>query len=333
MVVAGLGVDALIVFGLIGVALVLFVSEVIPNDVTAIGIIVALAAVEPVSGIEVGIGSREAISGFANPATITIVAMYMLSAGIQNTGLVQRLGIYLAEFTRGSESRALAATVCTTGPIAGFINNTPVVAIFIPMITDLAEKSGVSPSKLLLPLSYAAILGGTLTLIGTSTNILASDFSRELLDGRTIGMFEFSALGLVILLIGIAYLMTVGRWLTPARIPVDADLIEEFALEDHLAKVQVRQGSPVIGRTVDSLDDAPPVDEVETGFPRTRRTSARRSAKPAFRSSTALLYWRSGGRVSWSGTTWTSERSDRAISCWRGCLPSRSATSRSQATS
>jgi len=168
---------ALVVFGLIAVALVLFVSEVIPNDVTAIGIVVSLAALEPLTGV----GHRAAISGFANTATVTIVAMYMLSAGIQQTGVVQRLGLSLAAFTDGDETRALAATIATTGPIAGFINNTPVVAIFIPMISDLAEKTGISPSKLLLPLSYAAILGGTLTLVGTSTNLLASEFAADLL--------------------------------------------------------------------------------------------------------------------------------------------------------
>lgn len=251
MVLAGLTPEAIAVFALVGVALVLFVSEVIPNDVTAIGVVVALATL----GELIGITTRDAISGFSNPATITIVAMFMLSEGIQNTGLVQRLGVWLAGVTRGSEGRALAATVLSTAPIAGFINNTPVVAVFVPMITDLAEESGVSPSKLLLPLSYAAILGGTLTLIGTSTNILASDFARQLIEGRDgIGMFEFTSLGVVVLVVGVAYLLTVGRWLTPARIPVDADLVEEFDLDDYLGQVEVREDSPLVGLAVDEID-------------------------------------------------------------------------------
>ncbi len=255
MVVAGLSAGALVVFGLIAAALVLFVSEVIPNDVTAIGVIASLVVLEPWTGV----GARGAISGFANPATVTIVAMYMLSAGIQATGLVQRLGIYLADFTAGREFRALVATVCTTGPIAGFINNTPVVAVFIPMITDLAESSGISPSKLLLPLSYAAILGGTLTLIGTSTNILASDFARLLIPGRDgIGMFEFTGVGVLILVVGLAYLLTVGRRLVPARIPVDADAVAEFDLEDHLAVMRVRSGSTAVGEPVEAFDEAHP---------------------------------------------------------------------------
>lgn len=256
MVFAGMSTGALVVFALIGFALVLFVSEVIPNDVTAIGIIFALAALEPWTHI----GPKNAISGFANTATITIVAMYMLSAGIQNTGLVQRLGIHLAEFTRGEENRALAATVGTTGSIAGFVNNTPVVAVFIPMISDLARKSGISPSKLLLPLSYAAILGGTVTLIGTSTNLLASEFAATLLPREPIGMFEFTALGAVVLVVGIAYLMTIGRWLTPARIPVDSDLVEEFDLEDYLTQLRIEDDSAVVGLRVSELDEQADAD-------------------------------------------------------------------------
>ncbi|AWB26849.1 SLC13 family permease [Halococcoides cellulosivorans] len=249
--IAGVPFEAAVVFALIGVALVLFVTEVIPNDVTAIGVIVALAALGPT----LGLSARDAISGFSSPATITIVAMYMLSAGIQRTGLVQRLGVALARFADGDEGRALLATVGSTGPIAGVVNNTPVVAVFIPMITDLAEQSDVSPSKLLMPLSYAAILGGTLTLVGTSTNILASDFARQLIPGRDgIAMFEFSALGVVVLVVGVGYLLTIGRRLTPARIPVDVDLLETFALDDHLAQVRVPPDSPAVGERVSAID-------------------------------------------------------------------------------
>jgi di/tricarboxylate transporter len=244
-----------VVFALVVLALVAFVTEVVPNDVTAIALMAILVVLEPWTGV----GARGAISGFANPATVTIIAMYMLSAGVQETGLIDRLGVYLAAFTRGDEFRALLATVGTTGPIAGFINNTPVVAVFIPMITDLAKRSNTSPSKLLLPLSYAAILGGTLTLVGTSTNLLASDFARRLIDGRDgIGMFEFTALGAVLLVVGTAYLLTVGRWLTPARIPADADRVAEFDLSDHLAMVRVRSESPAVGTPLDVFDEAQP---------------------------------------------------------------------------
>ncbi|PAU83716.1 SLC13 family permease [Halorubrum salipaludis] len=253
-----LGVEvsgAAIVFLLILVVLAAFITEVVPNDVTAIGVVATLAILEPWTGV----GSRTAISGFANPATVTIIAMYMLSAGVQATGLVERLGVYLADFTAGREFRALVATVCTTGPIAGFVNNTPVVAVFIPMVTGLAEDTDLSPSKLLLPLSYAAILGGTLTLIGTSTNILASDFARLLIDGRNgISMFEFTGLGVVLLAVGLAYLLTVGWRLTPARVPVDSDPVAEFDLSDYLAFLYVRPDAAPVGQSVEAFDTEHP---------------------------------------------------------------------------
>jgi di/tricarboxylate transporter len=244
-----------VVFLLILAVLVAFVTEVVPNDVTAISVVAALVILEPWTGV----GARAAISGFANPATVTIIAMYMLSAGVRNTGIVERLGVYLAEFTAGREYRALVATVCTTGPIAGFVNNTPVVAVFIPMVTDLAESTNLSPSKLLLPLSYAAILGGTLTLVGTSTNIIASDFARLLIDGRDgIGMFEFTGLGAVLLAVGLAYLLTVGWRLTPARVPVGSDPVAEFGLNDYLTFMHVRPESPAVGQSVETFDSAYP---------------------------------------------------------------------------
>ncbi|MFW6448156.1 MAG: SLC13 family permease [Halobacteriota archaeon] len=251
--VAGLSTGALVVFAIVLVAVALFVTEAVSNDVTAIGVIVTLAFLEPV----IGLGPAEAISGFANSATITIVAMYMLSEGVDRSGLVQRLGFELARITHGDESRILAATVATTTPIAGFVNNTPVVAVFIPMVTDLANRSHVSPSKLLLPLSYAAILGGTLTLIGTATNLIASDLTAELLDRGPIGFFEFTPLGVAVAVVGVAYLLTVGRWLTPARLEPAPDLTAEFALEDHLYLLGVRAESAIAGQHFAEIEEPP----------------------------------------------------------------------------
>jgi len=243
--------ETALVFALILAALLLFVTERLPSDTTALAVLVSLVVFEPWTGVT----PTEAISGFASPATLTIVAMYMLSEGIQRTGLVGRLGAMLGRATRGDERRLLGATVGTTGLAASVVNNTPIVAVFIPMITDLAGRYGLSPSKLLLPLSYAAMLGGTLTLVGTATNILASDLSRQLL-GHPLSMFEFTKLGIVIFLVGAAYLLTVGRWLTPARIDPTADLTETFDLGNHLVRLVVRESSPLIDFRVDEMDAA-----------------------------------------------------------------------------
>jgi len=247
--VSPLSFETVLVFALVLVALLLFVTELLPSDTTALAVLVSLVVFEPWTGVT----ATEAISGFASPATLTIVAMYMLSEGVQRTGLVERLGAILGRATGGNERKLLGATVGTTGLAAGVVNNTPIVAVFIPMISDLAGRYGLSPSKLLLPLSYAAMLGGTLTLVGTATNILASDFSRQLL-GHPLSMFEFTKLGIIVFLVGAAYLLTVGRWLTPARIAPAADLTERFDLGNHLVRLVVRESSPLIGANVDEME-------------------------------------------------------------------------------
>ena len=239
---------ALVVFALVGVAVVLFVLEPVPPDITAIGVLVSLAVLEPLTQVP----ATEAIAGFASPAVVTIVAMYILSSGLERTGVVDWLGGRLARFTRGSERRLLGATTASTGVFAGLVNNTPVVAVFVPMVTGLADDIHVSPSKFLLPLSFAAMLGGTLTLVGSSINLLASDVLREAV-GRPLGMFEITPVGVVVLVAGLAYLLTVGYRLTPARRAPRADVVESYGLGRRLAQVRVREGSPLVGRTPTEL--------------------------------------------------------------------------------
>ncbi|ESP88620.1 SLC13 family permease [Candidatus Halobonum tyrrellensis] len=253
------------VFLVVLAALVLFVTEPVPVDITALGVLVALLTVGPVSAslaewglIASGltlVTTEQGLSGFANTATLTVLAMFVLSEGVRMTGIVQRLGAVLSRVTRGDEARQLGATVGLVGPISGFINNTAAVAILLPMVTDLAERGGTSPSKLLLPLSYASMFGGTLTLIGTSTNILASDLYARLAPdavARQFTMFEFLPLGVVLLVVGSAYLFTVGRYLTPERIKPRTDLTEEFGMAEYLTEVVVREDSPLVGQRVET---------------------------------------------------------------------------------
>ncbi|WP_394355554.1 SLC13 family permease [Halapricum desulfuricans] len=270
----GLSAGAAIVFAIILAALVLFATEVVPVDITALGILVALLLVQPVTeqlamwGVLQGpvyvltepgsdvTAVSQGLSGFASTATITVLAMFILSAGVRRTGAIQILGSKVAAYTRDDETRQLGATIGLVSPISGFINNTAAVAILLPMVTDLAHRGKSSPSKLLMPLSFASMFGGTLTLIGTSTNILASEITGRL--GRELGiatleefsMFEFTGLGIVVMIVGTIYLMTVGRLLTPARIKPAEDLTEEFEMADYLTEVVVREDSPIVGEAV-----------------------------------------------------------------------------------
>ena len=241
----GLSLDVLVVLAIIALALVLFATERFPVDLTAILVMVLLM----VFGEWTQISPREGISGFANPATITVLAMLMLSAGVSRTGVVQKIGNLMTSFAGESQFKQLGATIGVAGPASGFVNNTPVVAILVPVVSDLAHQGRTSPSKLLMPLSFASMLGGMLTLIGTSTNILASDVSDRLL-GRPFSMFEFTGLGLVILVVGSAYLMTIGYRLLPERIEPREDFIEEYELQDFLTEVTVREDSQIVGLTV-----------------------------------------------------------------------------------
>ena len=286
------------VFAVVAGALVLFATERVPVDVTAIGVMVALLVVEPLTALlaDAGLLAERlyvlhepgdavdpvavGLSGFASPATITVLAMFVLSAGVQRTGVIQILGAKVAALTGDSETRQLGATVGIVGPISGFINNTAAVAILLPMVTDLAHKGRTSPSKLLLPLSFASMFGGMLTLIGTSTNILASDLAGRLAiedparygDLHVFSMFEFTQLGVILLVVGSLYLMTVGRWLTPERIEPRGDLTQEFEMADYLTEVVVREDSPIVGQTVHDALEATDLDIDIVQLIRDRRT-------------------------------------------------------------
>ncbi|TMT87874.1 SLC13 family permease [Haloterrigena sp. H1] len=244
-----------VVFGIILIALVLFVTEWLPIDVTAILVMVLLMVLGADGVVNfTEISTAEGTSGFSNSATITVLAMLILSSGISRTGVVQIIGRKMSAFAGDDLDKQLFATIGVSGPISGFINNTPVVAILVPVISDIAHKGKTSPSKLLIPLSYASMFGGMLTLIGTSTNILASDVSARLLD-RPFAMFEFTQLGIVVLVVGSLYLMTVGHRLLPERVPVDEDYVQEYAIEEYLTDVVVDDDSPLIGSTVDDAID------------------------------------------------------------------------------
>ncbi len=250
-VVPPVTVNILVVFAIIVAALVLFITEPVPIDITAIGVMVALIVLEPWTQVDAATG----VGGFSSSATVTVLAMFVLSEGIRQSGLINMIGAWIAETFGDSPFKQLLAVLGLSGGTAGFINNTPVVAIMIPMVTAISQKTGISPSKLLMPVSFMAMLGGMLTLIGTSTNILASDVSARLI-GEPFSMFEFTQLGLIVLLTGGVYLATVGRYLLPERIQIDDELIEGFEMTEYLTEVVVRDDSPLIGKTVtQSLED------------------------------------------------------------------------------
>lgn len=239
-----LQLDAWLTAGVILVALALFITEVVTVDLAAIIIMALLLVLGLVS-------PEEGISGFANPATITVLAMFILSAGVERTGLVNLLAQRVARVAggRGLVPQLLAILIIVA-PVSAFINNTAAVAILLPLVVGLARETGRAPSKLLIPLSFGSMLGGVVTLIGTSTNLLASSISSRLGHGA-FTMFEFSAPGAIVALVGVLYLVLVGRFLLPDR---GVSASASYNVQEYLAEVTVPPGAPVAGRSLASLD-------------------------------------------------------------------------------
>lgn len=246
-----MNVDIILMLLLVVGIIILFLTEPISADFIAISVPVILIVLNKWTKIT----TEDALAGFSNTATITVLAMFILSSAVQKYGFVQVLGEKIQSLSDGNVTLRYFIVIATAALIAGILNNTPVVAIFIPLVVGLSRKINASPSKILLPLSYASMMGGTLTLIGSSSNLLASGISERLI-GKPFTMFEFTSLGLVVLIFGMAYLMTFGRKLTPARIKPLKDITESYKLNDYLTVVKVKEDSVFTGKTLqDSFED------------------------------------------------------------------------------
>ncbi len=229
--------------GVVVAALICFITEWLPVDITALCVAVVLIVLGLVT-------PDEGISGFGNSATITVMAMFILSAGITRTGVIQVFRDLLLKWGGKSITRQILVMGLLVGPISGFINNTAVVAIFLPIIEDWCKKRDISPSKLLMPLSFVTILGGMITLIGTSTNILASGIAKDLGYGE-FSLFQFTKLGIITFLIGLAYLAFIAPRLLPNRKNLNSDRIsEDYGLEDYVTEVIVKPDSKLIGKNL-----------------------------------------------------------------------------------
>lgn len=189
---------------------------------------------------------EEAISGFANPAVITIALLFVLSNAMQKSGILEYMVVRLNKLTEKSRFLGLLVFLITVAVASAFVNNTAIVAIFIPLTIRFAQKYNLSPSKLLMPLSYMAILGGTLTLVGTSTNLLVNSIYVNTTSATPLGMFEFAKFGGVMLVIGLGYLLVAVPLLIPSR-TVTSSLTKSYHLGGYLTELKVTADSPLVG--------------------------------------------------------------------------------------
>jgi len=223
-------------------ALISFIFEWLPVDITAITVTVVLMVLGLVT-------PEEGISGFGNNATITVMAMFILSAGISKTGVIQIIKRVLMSWGGESLERQIFTMGILVGPVSAFINNTAIVAIFLPLIEDWSKQKKISASKLMIPLSYATVMGGMMTLLGTSTNILASGTSQRL-GFREFHLFEFTKLGIITFSLGLLYLTFVAPRILPSRKSLTGSFDEDYGLKDYISEVVVTPRSPLIGKTV-----------------------------------------------------------------------------------
>lgn len=236
--------EAVLLLVFLVAAMASFFFELIPVDVTALCLLLALL----VSGI---IPLEEAIAGFSNKGVLTIGGLFILSHALMRTGLLEIVGERLS--TRFGIRRwvGIGVLLGLVAVMSGLLNNTAVVAMTIPLAVEICRRLQISPSKVLMPLSFAAIFGGTLTLIGTSTNLLVSAIVEQ--SGvEPLGMFEFTPLGLVFLFCGLAYVL----WLAPRSLPERAEiesLTSEFEMADYLTELRVIEDSKLVGKTVQDV--------------------------------------------------------------------------------
>ena len=233
--------DIAIALSILVIGFILFVTETFTLDVTALlllSILFLLGYLSP----------TEAVSGFSNPAVITIAFLFVLSHALQKTGVLEYIVIRVNRLASRSQVLGTAVYLIAIGITSAFVNNTAIVAIFMPVTIRLAHTYQVSPSKMLIPLSYAAILGGTLTLVGTSTNLLVNSIYSANGNVEPLGMFEFAQYGVILMSLGLLYLLFFAPRLLPSR-TVTSSLTKSYHLGGYLTEMKIVEGSPLLGKT------------------------------------------------------------------------------------
>ena len=235
---------------ILAAAIVLFVTEWVRVDIVALGVVVALM----LTGL---LTTTEALAGFSNPAVLSIAALFVVGGAVLNTGLADAIGRRILTIAGESEARLVVVIMVTVALLSAVMSSTGTVAVLLPAIVSVAQRKKISPSRLLMPLSFGALLGGSATLIGTPPNLIVSDLLRQA-GLEPFGFFDYTPIGLVLLVVGVAFMLLLGRRLLPDRKPQSAlqrvetpqELIAHYRLPDNLFRLRVRRESELAGRTV-----------------------------------------------------------------------------------
>lgn len=244
--------DLIIVLTVLAVTLVLFVSDRLRLDLIALMALLALA----LSGV---VSTGEAVAGFAEPVVLMIAGLFVVGAGLFNTGVADAMGRWVERVAGQSPARLIAVIMLVTAFLSAFLSSTGTVAVMLPVVIAIARSRGISPSRLLIPLAFASLLGGMQTLIGTPPNLIASTTLAQA-GLEPFGFFEFTPVGLVMLTIGIIFMVLFSPYLVPERETPDSarsqegpdwlELFREYGLDTELARLRVPAGSSLAGRSV-----------------------------------------------------------------------------------
>ena len=240
--------EILTVLAILAAVIVFLVTEWAPLEVLALLVMGVLA----VTGI---VSPKEALAGFSNPAVVTIWAVFILSGGLTRTGIANILGRQLLRVSGKKDSTLVVIIMVIAGVLSAFMNNVAVAALMLPVVMDIARKTRRSPSILLMPLAYGSLLGGLTTMIGTPPNILVSEALGD--NGlEPFSLFDFSPVGLVVMVSGILFVTFVGMKLLPDRSSAGEasgkgpDILSQYQLKDHLFQIRIHEGSALVGRTL-----------------------------------------------------------------------------------
>jgi di/tricarboxylate transporter len=244
--VNGLSLQQASFFAILLVAVALLLTERIRNDVVAVLVVLALAATRVLT-------PKEAVAGFSSEPALVVAAIFVLGAGLHQTGLSDRLGAGIARFAGGGWARAVAVLMSSVALLSAFTHHVTTTAVMLPITLRLAKERNIPPSRLLLPLSFAASLGTTITVIGAPAFLIASNLLQQ--AGRPgLGLFSIAPIGLALSAAGTLLVLIVGRWLLPDRKGPE-DVESRFRLDSYFTEVKVLAGSPMLDRTIRELED------------------------------------------------------------------------------